>query len=72
MFAVSKFKRSVECVVHIEEDDAEEPDGDEKVVDGHADVLFVLLYFDDQGHCVEDQHADEGYPGHYGVVDAVV
>ena len=35
--------RSVESVVHVEEDYPEEPDGYEDVVDGDSDVLFVFL-----------------------------
>lgn len=64
--------RSVEGVEHVEEDDAEEPDRDEEVVNGHCDVLMVLLDLHDEGHGVDDEHADEGHPGHDGVVDSVV
>lgn len=63
---------SGEGVEDVEEEDAEEPDGDEDVVDGEGDVLVVLLDLDDQRHAVHDEDADEGEPRHDCMVDSVV
>lgn len=63
---------SIECVVHVEENNTEEPYGDEGVVDRDTDILFVLFDLDDEGHGVEDEHGDEGHPGHDGVVNPVI
>ena len=63
---------SVEGIEHVEEEDAEKPNGDEDVVGGDGHVLRVLLDFGDEGHRVEDEHADERDPCENCVVDAVV
>jgi hypothetical protein len=63
---------SVHGVEHVEEEDAEQPHCDQDVVYCQGDVLMILADLANDGHAVQDQHADQCHPSQNGMVYAVV
>lgn len=63
---------SVEGVVEVKEEDAEQPDEDEQVVDQDAHVLLGLLDLPHQPDRVDDEHRQQQHPRHDRVIDPIL